>query len=201
MSRPITEHIYFIGVNDFETDLFEAIWPLPDGVSYNSYLILDDKITVIDTVKKNYIPDFMKNIQSIIGDKPIDYLVVNHMEPDHSGAVVCLLKLYPDSCEDTFWFFTDIFRHLFLGVTEFPGNLYRNYRGRNSRIDIWDHFLKALCRTGIVTGRIRAQGRKEDGTISRLHVAGYLITSSVIRCKGLLLHLKAALSHENPSCK
>jgi len=95
MIRAITESIYYVGVNDFETDLFEAIWPLPQGVSYNTYLIKDEKIALIDTVKKNYIPEYIKNIQNVIADKPIDYLVINHMEPDHSGAVGCLLKLYP----------------------------------------------------------------------------------------------------------
>jgi len=119
----------------------------------------------------------------------------------YGESITDLLKLYPDSCEDTFWFFTDIFRHLFLGLRAFPGNLYRYYRGENSRVDIWAHFLKALCRTGIVAGRIRAQGRKENGTISGIRVVSYFLITSIIRCKGLLQHLKATLSHENSSCK
>ena len=119
----------------------------------------------------------------------------------YGESITDLMKLYPDSCTDTFWFFTDIFHHFFLGLKTFPGNLFRYYRGEISRIDIWVHFLKALCRTGFVVGRIRAQGRKENGTISGIRVVSYFLITSIIRCKGLLQHLKATLSHENSSCK
>ena len=90
------EGIYWIGVNDFDTNLFEAIWPLPEGVSYNAYLIKDSKNAVIDTVKKGFLPQFLEKIQSVLGpDEAIDYLVINHMEPDHSGALKVLRDLYP----------------------------------------------------------------------------------------------------------
>jgi flavorubredoxin len=92
----ISDKIYWIGVNDMDTDLFEGIWPLPRGVAYNAYLIDDEKVAVIDTVKKGYLPQFIEKIQSVLGDKPIDYLVVNHMEPDHSGSVKILRQLYPN---------------------------------------------------------------------------------------------------------
>lgn len=93
----MVEGIYWIGVNDFDTDLFESIWPLPEGVSYNSYLIRDKKNTILDTVKKGFMPQFLEKIQSALpaGEK-IDYLVVNHMEPDHSGALKVLRDLYPE---------------------------------------------------------------------------------------------------------
>lgn len=93
----MVEGIYWIGVNDFDTDLFESIWPLPEGVSYNSYLIRDRKNTILDTVKKGFMPQFLEKIQSALpaGEK-IDYLVVNHMEPDHSGALKVLRDIYPD---------------------------------------------------------------------------------------------------------
>lgn len=93
---PIAQDIYWIGVNDFETDLFEALWPLPYGITYNSYLIKDQKIAIIDTVKSEFYDTYIQKIQSILPQgKNIDYLIVNHMEPDHSGSVKLLLETYP----------------------------------------------------------------------------------------------------------
>lgn len=91
----ITNSIYYIGVNDRTKDLFESLWPLPYGVSYNSYLIVDEKITLVDTVDLHYSEQFLSQIKSIIGEKPIDYLIVNHMEPDHSGSIGFLMQQYP----------------------------------------------------------------------------------------------------------
>jgi flavorubredoxin len=86
-----------VGVNDKETDLFEALWPLPRGVAYNSYLVIGQKIALIDTVKAFYLTDLVSKIKRLLGeDRPIDYLVVNHMEPDHSGSIRILKNLYPD---------------------------------------------------------------------------------------------------------
>jgi flavorubredoxin len=94
---PISEDIYWIGVNDLETDLFEGIWPLPHGVCYNSYLIDDNRVAVIDTVKKGFLPLFIDKITDILKNgKTVDYLIVNHMEPDHSGSMKILQKLFPD---------------------------------------------------------------------------------------------------------
>lgn len=94
---PLTEKIYWLGVNDYETELFEAIWPLPDGISYNSYLIADDKVALIDTVKKGFIPAFLDKINKVLAPgRKIDYLVINHIEPDHSGAIDILKELFPD---------------------------------------------------------------------------------------------------------
>jgi flavorubredoxin len=97
MFKPVklTENIYFVGVNDRRTALFENMWPLHRGVSYNSYLIVDDKITLIDTMEAGHVDHWLSRIRSIIAEKPIDYLVVNHMEPDHSGAIHLLRQLYP----------------------------------------------------------------------------------------------------------
>ncbi|MBN1197563.1 MAG: FprA family A-type flavoprotein [Candidatus Aminicenantes bacterium] len=93
----LTDDIYWIGVNDFETDLFESIWPLPEGVSYNAYLIRDQKNVILDTVKKGYMPQLLEKIQSVVpATESIDYLVINHMEPDHSGSINALRRLYPD---------------------------------------------------------------------------------------------------------
>ncbi len=93
----VAEDIYWVGANDRETALFEALWPLPRGVAYNSYLIHDEKIALVDTVKGAYFSDFLEKLQAHLGpDKSIDYLVINHMEPDHSGSVRALREVYPD---------------------------------------------------------------------------------------------------------
>jgi len=93
---PITADIHWVGVNDYETELFEALWPLPRGVSYNSYLILDEKVALVDTVKAMGLDDHLAKIRSLLGpDRAIDYLVVNHMEPDHSGSITALRGIFP----------------------------------------------------------------------------------------------------------
>jgi len=91
----ITDRIHYVGVNDSIKELFEGLWPLPYGVSYNSYLINDQKVAVIDTVEAGFEEDFLAEIHEVIGDKPIDYLIVNHMEPDHSSLTAYLLERYP----------------------------------------------------------------------------------------------------------
>ncbi|MCF7886699.1 MAG: MBL fold metallo-hydrolase, partial [Candidatus Marinimicrobia bacterium] len=94
---PINDKIYWVGINDRETDLFEAHWPLPRGVSYNAYLIDDEKVALVDTVKSYFQTDYLDKIREIIGhDKKVDYLIINHMEPDHSGAIKELKEVYSD---------------------------------------------------------------------------------------------------------
>lgn len=93
----VTDDIHWIGANDHETDLFEAQWPLPEGVSYNSYLIRAGKTALIDTVKKTHLAQFLKKVRSLVaGGRKVDYLIINHMEPDHSGSVPVLKQLFPD---------------------------------------------------------------------------------------------------------
>ncbi len=92
----IKKNIHYVGVNDRKTALFESLWPIPYGVSYNSYLITDEKVALIDTVEVSYFGLYLKKIRQVIGDCPIDYLVINHMEPDHSGAIQLIKKYYPD---------------------------------------------------------------------------------------------------------
>ena len=94
--QKISNRIYSIGVNDSDKALFEGLWPLPYGVSYNSYLVVDEKVALIDTVEAGFEEEFLTNIHKAIGDKHIDYLVVNHMEPDHSSLVGYMLDRYPD---------------------------------------------------------------------------------------------------------
>ncbi len=94
--KQITSNIFYVGVNDRNKNLFEGLWPLPNGVSYNAYLIDDEKVCLIDTVEVDFFIPFMENIREVIGERPIDYVVVNHMEPDHSGSLALLRQFYPD---------------------------------------------------------------------------------------------------------
>ena len=92
----ISQRIFSVGVNDTDKILFEGLWPLPYGVSYNSYVVADEKVALIDTVEGGFEDEFLSNIREAIGDRPIDYLVVNHMEPDHSSLISYMLEKYPD---------------------------------------------------------------------------------------------------------
>lgn len=89
------KNIHYVGVNDRTTALFENLWSLPYGISYNSYLIVDDKIALVDPVEEGFGERLIDNIEEIIGDREIDYLVINHMEPDHSSAIKRLRIKYP----------------------------------------------------------------------------------------------------------
>lgn len=88
--------IHYVGVNDRSKDLFEGMWPLPMGVSYNSYLIDDDMVALVDTVDISFFEVYLRKIKRIIGDRPINYLIINHMEPDHSGSLRLIKQHYPD---------------------------------------------------------------------------------------------------------
>lgn len=88
--------IHYVGVNDRTTTRFESLWSLPYGVSYNSYLVIDEKVALIDTVEVSFGEQFIDNIRAILKDRPIDYLVVDHMEPDHSSSIKTLRLLYPE---------------------------------------------------------------------------------------------------------
>ena len=94
--KPVTNSIFYVGVNDRNKNLFEGLWPLPNGVSYNAYLINDEKVCLIDTVEVDFFTQYIENIREVIGDRKIDYIVINHMEPDHSGSLALLKKYYPD---------------------------------------------------------------------------------------------------------
>jgi len=94
--KQITDKIFYVGVNDRNKSLFEGLWPLPNGVSYNAYLVVDEKVALIDTVEVDFFMPFLENIREVLGERPIDYVVVNHMEPDHSGSLALLRQFYPD---------------------------------------------------------------------------------------------------------
>jgi len=88
--------IHYVGVNDRTTTRFEGLWSLPHGVSYNAYLVADEKVALIDTVEESFGSRLEANISEAIGERKIDYLVVNHMEPDHSSSIAALRRIYPD---------------------------------------------------------------------------------------------------------
>jgi len=92
----LSERVHYVGVNDDEKSLFEGVWPLPSGVSYNSYLVVDDKVALIDTVEQGFEDEFLAGISEAVGERNIDYLVVNHMEPDHSSLISYMLERHPD---------------------------------------------------------------------------------------------------------
>ena len=93
----VTSDIKYIGVNDHKIDLFEGQYVVPNGMSYNSYAILDDKIAIMDTVDRNFTHEWLDNIQQALQDRTPDYLVVQHMEPDHSANIDAFLSLYPNA--------------------------------------------------------------------------------------------------------
>ena len=91
----LSERVRYVGVNDFRMKLFENHWPVPEGISYNSYLIIDQKIALLDTVDGAFANEFIKNVKNELGDRQIDYLFINHMEPDHSALVSLVRNEYP----------------------------------------------------------------------------------------------------------
>ncbi|MDY4443408.1 MAG: FprA family A-type flavoprotein [Butyricicoccus sp.] len=93
----VTDTIFYVGVNDHQIDLFEGQYIVPNGMAYNSYVIMDDKIAVMDSVDINFAQEWLGNIAEVLGDRKPDYLVIQHMEPDHSASIAEFLKAYPDT--------------------------------------------------------------------------------------------------------
>ena len=93
----ITNDIRYVGVNDHQVDLFEGQYVVPNGMSYNSYVILDEKVAVMDTVDAHFTHEWLDNITSVLGDRHPDYLIIQHMEPDHAANVANFLKVYPET--------------------------------------------------------------------------------------------------------
>lgn len=91
----VTKDIIYVGVNDHELDLFEGQYIIPEGMAYNSYVILDDKIAVMDPVDEKFGKEWLSNIEKVVGDREPDYLVIHHMEPDHSANIPCFMEAYP----------------------------------------------------------------------------------------------------------
>lgn len=93
----ITDNILYIGVQDKDLDIFESQYPVPDGVTYNSYIILDEKTAIFDTVDKRATENWFSNVKEALGDRTPDYLIISHMEPDHAANIARFAKAYPDT--------------------------------------------------------------------------------------------------------
>jgi flavorubredoxin len=115
----ITDEIYYIGVNDHQIDLFEGQYDVPNGMAYNSYIVSDEKIAIFDTVDARFTDEWLSNIREVIGDRTPDYLIVQHMEPDHSANIMNFIKAYPDAKivgnAKTFTMMSNFFEDLDLG--------------------------------------------------------------------------------------
>ena len=95
-TRNVTEEIVWVGASDRRLALFENIFPIPRGVSYNSYVLLDEKTVLLDTVDASVAGQFFENLEHVLADRTLDYLVVNHMEPDHCAMIADIVRRYPD---------------------------------------------------------------------------------------------------------
>ena len=93
----ITKDIFYIGVDDHEIDLFEGMYIVPEGMAYNSYVILDEKVAVMDTADRNFVQEWMGNLEAALEGKKPDYLIVQHMEPDHSSGISAFMEAYPEA--------------------------------------------------------------------------------------------------------
>ena len=96
-TKQIKDDLFWIGGNDRRLSRFENVFPIPNGVSYNSYLLMDEKTALIDTVDRAITDIFLENVRHTLGDRPLDYIIINHMEPDHCATLVDLLRLYPEA--------------------------------------------------------------------------------------------------------
>ena len=96
-TRNVTNHIIWVGANDRRLNLFENLFPIPRGVSYNAYLIKDEKNTLMDTVDASASRQFIENVAYALNGESLDYLVVQHMEPDHCANIQKILELYPEA--------------------------------------------------------------------------------------------------------
>lgn len=94
--KELKKEVYYVGVNDRKTHLFENLWPIPHGVSYNSYIIKDEKTALLDTVEIGQSSIFMKKVLNVLDGRKLDYLIVNHMEPDHGGSIQIIRTYFPD---------------------------------------------------------------------------------------------------------
>ena len=97
MVSNVTDAIKYVGVDDHDIDLFEGQYDVPEGMSYNSYIILDEKTALMDTVDASKTEEWLANVKEALGDRQLDYIVVQHMEPDHSGSFGVIINEYPDA--------------------------------------------------------------------------------------------------------
>ena len=93
----ISNDVVYIGVNDRKLDLFEGQYDVPNGMAYNSYVVIDEKTAVFDTVDEKFTADWLANLKSALGEREPDYLIVQHMEPDHSAGIAAFVNEYPEA--------------------------------------------------------------------------------------------------------
>ena len=136
----ITDGIKYVGVNDRKIDLFEGQYEVPNGMSYNSYVIIDEQIAVLDTVDASFKEEWLNNIKAVLGERSPDYLVVHHMEPDHSANIFEFISAYPNaivvSSEKAFAMMNNFFK------TDFSAN--RIVVGENDKLSLGKHELTFL---------------------------------------------------------
>ena len=96
MTQFVSESVKYIGCNDKDIDLFESQYVVPNGIAYNSYVILDDKVAIVDTIDKRKHEEWLVNLDKALEGRKPDYLIIHHMEPDHAGSVVDCINKYPD---------------------------------------------------------------------------------------------------------
>lgn len=94
--KKLTDNLFYVGVSDYDLDLFEGQYEVPNGMAYNSYIIIDEKIAILDSVDESCFDKWLTNIKEVLKGKKPDYLVIHHMEPDHSSSILKLVKAYPD---------------------------------------------------------------------------------------------------------
>ena len=136
----VTETIKYIGVNDHEVDLFEGQYEVPLGMSYNSYVILDEKCAVMDTVDRHFTKEWLDNLTAALEGRSVDYLVVHHMEPDHSASITALTDRYPDMV-------VVASKQAFAMMKSFYGNDYADRRvivGEGDTLSLGEHTLRFL---------------------------------------------------------
>ena len=95
--RKLTDSLFWVGVNDRRIALFENVYPVPTGMSYNSYILLDEKTALFDTVDASFTQDFLENVTAALNGRTLDYLIVNHMEPDHCASITDVIAAYPEA--------------------------------------------------------------------------------------------------------
>ena len=116
--EPVTESVYWLGVNDRTTDLFERLWPIPQGIAYNAYVLMDEKVALLDTVHSQSLEEYAGKLQAVLPEgKGVDYLIIHHMEPDHSGSVKRMREMFPQMQILGTQKMTDFLRELY-GITE-----------------------------------------------------------------------------------
>ena len=133
----ITNDLFYIGVNDHNIDLFEGQYTVPNGMAYNSYVILDEKIAVMDTVDQNFCDEWLQNLQSVLDGRKPDYLIVQHMEPDHSANIADFMAAYPEAT-------VVASRQAFTMIQQFFGTDYADRRiivGEGDTLNLGKHTL------------------------------------------------------------